>query len=81
MSKVETMSLDEKFSILRKANALEDAGDEGGADRLMRSLPLPPYLAKVYKEKLGLDFLLNMGWNLSEVEAAFGSEWLSNSHQ
>jgi hypothetical protein len=76
MSKVETMSLDEKLDISMRAIALEEAGDLEGADRLMKTLPLPPYIAKVTKEKLGLDHLLNSGWNLSEVEAEFGSEWL-----
>jgi hypothetical protein len=38
---------------------------------------MPPYLAKVAKEKSGKDFLLNGGWNLSEAEAAFGLDWLS----
>ena len=37
---------------------------------------MPPYLAKVAKEKIGVDFLINGGWNLSEAEAAFGSDWL-----
>jgi hypothetical protein len=38
---------------------------------------MPPYLAKMAKEKMGMDFLINGGWNLSEAEAEFGSDWLS----
>jgi hypothetical protein len=34
-------------------------------------------LAKVFKEKIGLKPLLESGWNLSEVEAEFGSDWLN----
>ena len=71
------MTLDEKLSIACKAAALSDAGDEEGASRLLKTAPLPPYLAKVMKEKIGLDYLLNSGWNLSEAETEFGSEWLS----
>jgi hypothetical protein len=37
---------------------------------------MPPYLAKIAKEKIGADFLINGGWNLSEAEAEFGSDWL-----
>ena len=48
-----------------------------GIRSLMRTIPLPPYLAKVIKDKVGLDILLNTGWNMSEVEAKFGSSWLS----
>ena len=72
----QTMTLDEKLSISNRAFDLLDAGDREGYSRLMRTAPLPPYLAKVMKEKMGLNFLLNSGWNLSEVEAEFGSKWL-----
>jgi len=77
MSKVETMSFDEKSAILLKSYALEDAGDIEGAKRLKRSVPMPPYLAKVMKEKMGIDYLIKGGWNLSEAEAEFGADWLS----
>ena len=73
----QTMSLDEKLAISNKACALLDAGDREGYSRLMRTIPLPPYLAKVIKEKVGLDILLGTGWNMSEVEAKFGPSWLS----
>jgi hypothetical protein len=38
---------------------------------------MPPYLAKIYKEKVGVEHLINSGWNLSEAEAEFGRDWLS----
>jgi len=71
------MTLDEKLAISNKALDLLDNGDKEGYDRLMKTIPLPPYLAKMTKEKIGLDFLLDLGWNLSEAEAVFGSAWLS----
>ncbi|MCL2689653.1 MAG: hypothetical protein FWE57_07390 [Chitinispirillia bacterium] len=77
MAKVETMSVSEKLDILHRSFALEDAGNIEGAKRLVRSVPMPPYLAKVMKEKMGVDYLINGGWNLSEAEAEFGSDWLS----
>jgi len=43
----------------------------------MKAIPMPPYMAKAAKESIGLDFLVNGGWNLSEVEAEFGREWLA----
>jgi len=73
----QTMTLDEKLAIACKAAALSDAGDEEGSTRLIRTVPLPHYTAKVMKEKMGADFLINGGWNLSEAEAKFGSNWLS----
>ena len=74
----ETMTLDEKLAISIKAGALRQAGDKEGYIRLMKTAPLPSYLAKVAKETMGADFLIQSGWNLSEAEAEFGRNWLSN---
>ena len=73
----ETMTLDQKLAISMKACALLDSGDEEGFSRTLRTAPIPPYLAKVMKETMGADFLIKSGWNLSEVEAEFGRNWLS----
>jgi hypothetical protein len=72
----QTMTLDEKLTISNRALDLLDAGDEEGCSRLIRTAPMPPYLAKVAKEKIGSDFLIKGGYNLSEAEAEFGSDWL-----
>ncbi|MDR2719055.1 MAG: hypothetical protein LBB89_13455 [Treponema sp.] len=77
MPQAQTMTLDEKLAIGCKAAALWDAGDDEAASRLLRTAPMPPYLAKVAKEKIGVDFLINGGWNLSEAEAEFGPDWLN----
>jgi len=77
MPQAQTMTLDEKLKIGCKAAELRKAGDEEGASRLVRSIPMPPYLAKVAKEKIGVDFLINGGWNLAEAEAEFGIDWLT----
>ena len=77
MPQIETMTLDEKLAISNKACALLQAGDREGYSRLTRSIPMPPYLAKVYKEKVGVKELIESGWNLSEAEAEFGADWLS----
>jgi len=72
----ETMTLDEKLDISVKACALYEAGDLEGFSRTIRTAPMPPYLAKIYKEKIGVEPLLKAGYNLSEAEAEFGSDWL-----
>ncbi|GBU26571.1 hypothetical protein R84B8_00081 [Treponema sp. R8-4-B8] len=72
MPQAQTMTLDEKLAIGCKAAELWKAGDKEGASRLTRSIPMPPYLAKIYKEKVGLKPLIESGWNLSEAEAEFG---------
>jgi hypothetical protein len=73
----QTMTLDEKLAISCKAAELWKAGDDEGASRLIRTAPMPPYLAKIYKEKVGVKQLIESGWNLSEAEAEFGKDWLS----
>ncbi len=77
MPQAQTMTLDEKLAIGCKAAELWDAGDKEGYIRLMKTVPMPPYLAKVMKEKMGSDYLINGGWNLSEAEAKFGLNWIS----
>jgi len=71
----QTMTLDEKLAICCKSAELRKAGDEEGAMRLKKTVPVPPYIAKVIKEKAGAKYLA--GWNLSEAEAEFGTGWLS----
>ena len=72
-----TMTLDEKLAIANKAGDLWNAGDKEGFSRVIRTAPMPPYLAKIYKEKIGAEHLLKGGWNLSEAEAEFGPDWLT----
>jgi hypothetical protein len=43
----------------------------------MKSLPMPPYLAKFVKEKIGADFLIDGGWNLAEADAEYGYSWIT----
>jgi hypothetical protein len=74
---VQTMTLDEKLAISNEACALWHSGDKEGFHRVIKTAPMPPYLAKVAKEKMGVDFLIKGGWNLSEAEAEFGHDWLN----
>jgi len=77
MPKAQTMTDEEKVDISYQACMLRRAGDEEGYMRLTKTIPMPPYLAKIMKEKVGSEYLINSGWNLSEAEAAFGPDWLS----
>ena len=77
MPQTQTMTLDEKLAISNRAIALKNSGDRDGYDRLMRTIPMPPYLAKIYKEKVGVEPLIKSGWNLSEAEVEFGPDWLN----
>jgi len=78
MPKAQTMTDEEKVDTAYQASMLSRAGDKEGYSRLIRSIPMPPYLAKVFKEKVGADFLIDAGYNLSEAEAEFGKDWLTH---
>jgi hypothetical protein len=74
---LQKMTLHEKLAIGMEVIALEKAGkpDEAMAMRKAR-IPLEPWLAKILKEKVGVDYLRKSGWNLSEAEMEFGTDWL-----
>jgi len=74
---MQIMTLEEKIDISYKACMLRRAGDHEGYSRLTRTIPMPPWLAKIIKEKVGLEFFDRYNWNLSEVEAEFGSDFLN----
>ena len=67
----------EKAEIYAKSVELEKAGQVDEAKALRRTIPVPAYLAKMFKEKVGVDFLIQGGRNLAEAEAEYGSDWLA----
>jgi len=77
MPQAQTMTLDEILALSGKVDELWKSGDKEGFINLMKTVPMPPYLAKIMKDKMGPDYLLNGGWNLSEAEAEFGLNWIS----
>jgi hypothetical protein len=70
------MSLHERLVNLNKVRDLREAGKFEEARTLNLSIPLPPWLAKVFVEITSPEFVRNSGYNLSEAEAEFGSNWL-----
>jgi len=74
----QTMTFDEKFDVVYQATLLRRAGDHEGYLNLMKTLPMQPWLAKIFKDKMGADVLINSGLDLSEAEAEFGPDWLHN---
>jgi hypothetical protein len=70
------MSLDEKLDLGIQVIELEKQGKLEEAAKLTRQMPLPPYMARWAKKRMGADFLKQGGWNLSEAEAEYGPGWL-----
>jgi hypothetical protein len=77
MPQNQTMSLHDKLELGVKSIELEEQGKFDEARKLGNQIPMAPYLAKFYKDHLGLDALLKTGWNLSEAVAEYGPDFLS----
>jgi hypothetical protein len=71
------MTEDEKVAIATEAMRLRREGKVEEASALNRSIPMQPYLAKYWRDVMGLDFLVESGWNLAEAEAEYGPGWIS----
>lgn len=77
MPEARLMTLHEKLQLGVKSIELEKQGKFEEAKRIQRQIPLAPYLAKFLKDHLGTEALLQGGWNLTEAEVKYGSDWLS----
>jgi hypothetical protein len=66
------------YEIVHKAMELRRLGRDEEAVALMLKIPLAPPIAKAIKKLQGLDVLLSTGWDLSEVEARYGKEFLTH---
>jgi hypothetical protein len=76
MSQIQKMPTEERLDVITKADEYLKAGNIAEADRLVLGLPVPTYLAKYVKEFFGAEALRKGGYNLSEVEAELGPDWL-----
>ncbi|GHU44351.1 hypothetical protein FACS1894190_15660 [Spirochaetia bacterium] len=70
------MTLHEELQLCMKSIELEDAGKPEEASKVLKTIPMPPWLAEWNKKYVGADYLRNSGWNLSAAEAEFGTDWL-----
>ena len=77
MTQDRLMTMEEQTAICLKALELKKQGKLEEYERMRKQVPLQPYLAKFVKDHLGSEFLLNLGWNLAEANAEYGSGWLS----
>jgi hypothetical protein len=74
------MTEQEKVDIVLKSFELDKAGKVAEALAMRRQIPLPAYLPKFVKENMGVDFLLEEGWNLAEADEEFGKDWLHHKN-
>lgn len=68
---------DERLEILQEFHKALKVGDDEQASAIIRKIPLAPPVAMATKEVFGVDFLKNLGFDLSEAEAEYGKNWLN----
>jgi hypothetical protein len=71
-------TIQEKLKVGVEAIEAKKRGDEAEYERIMKTIPIEPSLAKNAKECFGADLLIKSGYNLSEADAKFGPGWLTN---
>ena len=65
------------LELLEQINEARQSGDHERFLKLSKQMPLPAEVAMAYKKSFGTDFITNSGFNLSEAEKKYGSDWLS----
>lgn len=69
------LTQDERWDIVSKSINAASRGDYDEAVKLSKQKPLTPWVAKGVKEIFGSEYL--KGWDLSEAEAEYGTDWLN----
>jgi hypothetical protein len=70
------MTREQALDILNAINEATGRKDYAEAARLSRLFPLAPHLAKAVKDMYGKDYLLSLGYDLSEADAEYGAGWI-----
>lgn len=68
---------EERLTIIESSLAAAEAGNDEESQRIIQQLPLAPHIAKAAKDVMGVEYLLNSGFDLSRAEAEYGKNWLN----
>ena len=71
------MTHEERAQIRSKAMEALKRHDVAESNRLMKLIPLSLAMAKMLAYNHGKQWLIDEGWDLSEVETEYGPEWLA----
>lgn len=66
---------EEKMDIITQSLEAAKVGNYEEEERLIKLMPMAPWLAKATKEIFGTEYLA--GWDLSAAEAEYGKDWLN----
>lgn len=68
---------EERLTIIERSLAAAESGNDEESQRIIQQLPLAPHIAKAAKDVMGVEYLLNSGFDLSRAEAEYGKNWLN----
>jgi hypothetical protein len=74
------MTLHDELQLRVKCAELRKAGKPDEAMKLAMTIPMPLWLADWWIKYAGVERLKESGWNLSEVEAAYGPNWFAKKY-
>lgn len=71
------LTREERFDTIKASLEASKRGDHIEAIRIMQDrFSLDPCIALAFKEAFGRDFIVRSGWDLSEAEDRYGTDWL-----
>ncbi|MDR3038019.1 MAG: hypothetical protein LBV21_01830 [Candidatus Adiutrix sp.] len=70
------VSQEEYDAIMAEADVALEQGDSDEYNRILRALPLSPFLADDLKRSIGIQGMIEERINLSRAVEAYGEEWL-----
>lgn len=71
-----TMSREETSRLFRLSDELWERGEDEEAERVSNLMPVEPTFALTQYVLLGKEGFLSLGFNLKDVEKAYGEDWL-----
>ena len=77
MAQTQKNSIGEQLDAVVKMIELEKQGKTKEAFELRKKIPLPAFLGEYAKEYLGLEWIKTCGWNMSEIEAKYGKDYIT----
>ena len=72
------ISQEEYDAIVAEADAALERDDSDEFDRILRKLPLSPFLADELKRSIGIEGMIEEKINLSRAVEAYGEKWLNS---
>lgn len=68
---------EERLDIIGRSLVAAEEGKDEESQKIIQQIPLAPHIAKAAKDVMGVEYLINSGFDLSRAEAKYGKNWLN----